>query len=584
MFNKNNIIPLFLIILASVASYFTIFDNEFVWDDHVFILDNKEIRSFENIPAFFTSDVQSLYRPLRSVQYTVMYSLFGEDVFWYHLHALLLHILVSITLFFIFYSLLKKKHVALIAAILFAMHPVHISRITNMTASFDVYGILFVLVALLMYIRSVELDNKRYKYASYLLFGLALFCSEEAIAFPLLVILYDFCFHREKVVFQRKINYKRYLGFVGIGLAYVFLRFIILDIGARVEEYLAGSFIATMMTMIKVYVQYLIVLIFPNTLSVYSDVAVTSLTDPMFLVSLLTLIVIILIVIQFYNPIVAFSLGFFFITLLPFSNILPLQNFMALRYLYLPSAGFCLFMAYMLYRLYNVKTGFGSRKIFRMATLVVFLLLIAFYGYKSYERNADWQDGLTLWNKEIQINPGNSRAHNNLGFVHEQEGRNIEALASYAKAVELNEKNDRAWVNLGVSLAKAGRFNESIDAFQEALALVESSETHNKLGLVYSGMKEFELAVESLEKAIALDRYNAKAHNDLGTVYGQIGRFDDAIYEFNDALIIDKNYAEAHYNLGIILDFVGEKELAQEEFNIAAALEPRNNLYQSRAR
>ncbi|HLA50435.1 MAG TPA: hypothetical protein VJ000_04560, partial [Thermodesulfovibrionia bacterium] len=72
--NKNlaAALVLFAIILIS---YINIFQNEFVWDDHVFVLDNPDIRSFSNIKLFFTQDVDGLYRPLRSLHYAFVYSI-----------------------------------------------------------------------------------------------------------------------------------------------------------------------------------------------------------------------------------------------------------------------------------------------------------------------------------------------------------------------------------------------------------------------------------------------------------------------------------------------------------------------------
>ena len=57
---NKKIIPILLVILLSLASYFNVFENEFVWDDHVFILDNADIRYFSNLPLFFSEDVDGL--------------------------------------------------------------------------------------------------------------------------------------------------------------------------------------------------------------------------------------------------------------------------------------------------------------------------------------------------------------------------------------------------------------------------------------------------------------------------------------------------------------------------------------------
>ena len=50
--NNKIAISILLIAFLSFASYFNIFKNEFVWDDHIFILDNPDIRSFSNLPLF----------------------------------------------------------------------------------------------------------------------------------------------------------------------------------------------------------------------------------------------------------------------------------------------------------------------------------------------------------------------------------------------------------------------------------------------------------------------------------------------------------------------------------------------------
>ena len=90
-----------LLFAINAISYGNIFSNEFVWDDHIFILDNSDIRSFSNTPLFFSSDVDGLYRPLRTLYYTLIYSLAGKTEFLYHVNGLILHSIISILVFFI---------------------------------------------------------------------------------------------------------------------------------------------------------------------------------------------------------------------------------------------------------------------------------------------------------------------------------------------------------------------------------------------------------------------------------------------------------------------------------------------------
>ena len=139
MFEKN-IISIVLIVFLSLISYINIFDNEFVWDDHIFILDNTDIKSFSNIPYFFKEDVDELYRPLRTLHYTIAYSIFKKNEFGYHLNSLFFHIIISVLVFFIIKEAIGKN-IALIASLIFAVHPIHTERVANMTAGFDLLGI-----------------------------------------------------------------------------------------------------------------------------------------------------------------------------------------------------------------------------------------------------------------------------------------------------------------------------------------------------------------------------------------------------------------------------------------------------------
>jgi len=203
---NKNLILVILIVILSLISYINVFDNEFVWDDHVFILDNADIKSFSNIPFFFKEDVDGLYRPLRGVHYTLAYSVFRKNEFGYHLNAVFFHTLISILVFFIILKILNKKSIALIASLIFAVHPIHTERVANMTAGFDLLGIFLFLLSFYFYIlfsknisqKKLFKNNKKYFVLSLILFIAALFASEEAITLPLIIILYEFSFNRER--------------------------------------------------------------------------------------------------------------------------------------------------------------------------------------------------------------------------------------------------------------------------------------------------------------------------------------------------------------------------------------------------
>ena len=588
---KFSYIAISLIVLVSLISYINIFKNEFVWDDHVFILENADIRSFFNLPLFFTNDVEGLYRPLRSFYYTFIYSIGGKNEFWYHLNSLFFHTIISILVFFIIYEISSRNGIALIASMIFAAHPIHTERVTNITGGFDLLGIFFMLLSFYLYIKFSKSRNKKHFFFSLLLLLIAVFSSEEAVTLPLLIILYDFCFNREKFIEKiktKKINeniIKNYIPYFIIVFFYIAARIIVVGLKGRVEEYLAGNFFLTMLTMLKAYVYYIYLLIVPINLTLFHDVQpATSLFDFKVLISLLILASIIAFTIKNRkNMVLLFSVFWFFITLVPFSNLLPLQVFMADRYLYVPSMGFSLLSSYIFISIFNYNFKNDKyKKIIKNGMLIFIVTLLAFYVFSTISRNREWRDNMTLWSKTIETNPNNSRAHDNLGFTYERAGETEKALQEFEIAVKLQPDNFRALANLGVAYAKFGFYNKSVGALKRSIEIRGYYKTYDKLGLIYYEINMENEAIESFKEAIKLNSRYAKAHNDLATIYAKIGKFDLALQEFNEAIKVDKDYADAHFNKGILLEFLGEEDKAKEELDIALRLEPENELYRQK--
>jgi len=583
---NKNFIAICLIIFLSGIVYGNIFLNEFVWDDYVFILDKPEIKSFSNIPGFFTTDVDNIYRPLRSVHYTIIYSIFKKNPFGYHLNALFFHIIISILIYFIILKIINKRNIALISSLLFALHPIHTGRVTNMTAGFDLLGIFLFLLSFYFYILFSKNNRLKYFIFSLVLFGIGLFASEEVATLPFAIILYEFCFNRnffDKNKLKENIL-KFYTPFFILLIGYIILRFFVLEIIGRPPEYESPGLFFTLITMTKVFASYILLLIAPLNLKLFHKVkVVSSVFNFDVLLSIILLILILFFAIKKYKKVVFFCVFWFFITLVPFSNIIPLVSLMAERYVYLPSLGFCFLLGFAFDRIYNFNFEKDLKKNNRIFLVIFVVLLLLFYSFVVVKRNAEWRDNLTFWTETVKDSPHSSRAHDNLGFTYEQAGNYKEAIKEFGKAIELMPENFQAHTNLGVALAKVGLYNLSIRELGVALKINPYHyKTYNKLGLVYSELKDYEAALYNLGKAVKLNPRFAKGYNDIGTVYGYIGDLNVSLIAFKTAIRLDPDYADAHYNLGVLYTFLGERGLALRELRMAVSLEPQNELYKKK--
>jgi tetratricopeptide (TPR) repeat protein len=104
------------------------------------------------------------------------------------------------------------------------------------------------------------------------------------------------------------------------------------------------------------------------------------------------------------------------------------------------------------------------------------------------------------------------------------------------------------------TLLRQGSVEEAKQKIEEQLKLNPSSvEGYNLLGIVYSGEKDYDHALEAFQHALTIDPNSTRTHNNLGNAYVAQGKFDLAEKEFGRVLRLDPANRDANYNLGLVL-------------------------------
>ena len=567
--NKKFIFPAILILIISI-NYANTFFNGFVWDDHFFIEGNTQIRELRNVPSFFAQPTAGdLYRPMRTVIYSMVFQIAGLNPVAYHLHAILLYMAITLLIFHILLQITKNGILSFLASLFFAAHPVHTERVANMTAAFDMWGILFLLLAFYFWLKAES--SKKYLIFSGVSYILALFASEEAFILIPILILYEISFHGSSRI---KKNLYKYGSLVLITILYSIMRFNAVKAIGRSSDYFLDSFAITFLTTIKVVARYILLLIAPFKLSVEHYVKlVKTPADISFILSALFVLAVIGIGIFHYkkSKIIFFSIFWFFVALLPFYNLVPQLTIMADRYIFLPSLGFALLLAALLLKLKE------KSRLWRNISIGIIVLIILFFSILTIYRNLDWKDDLTLAAKTVKTDPLNTKANEQLARVYQQQGKHDEAILYAKNAIGLSDGNFGAMEIMATSYAHLRKYPDAISAYIKAIELnPDFYLAHNNLGLVYKEVGLINQSIKALKNAIALEPSLSKAHHDLGIVYASEGRFDEAIEEIETAISLHKYEPDYYYNLGIIYEYLNETEKAQENFREALRLEPDN--------
>lgn len=561
---KKNALYIALIIILSLAPYINIFKNEFVWDDPKFIT-WAGAKDFSDSYNFFKGEVPEghggVYRPLRSIFYVISYKLWKLNQVGYHFQSILIHLTSTVLIYFIAVNITNNSVIGLMSGILFGLHPVHTETITSITSSFDVIGVIFFFISFYLYIKASSSENRFYsRYIISIVFALmAFFTYEFALTLPLLIILYDLCFKKiKKDNIIEKIEV--YSPYFAIALLNLFIRFFTLNIIER-GNYLANSFYLTMLTMTKALLKYILLIIFPINLNVNHNISEEilslayvdinekaiisqSIFDLHILFSIAVIAVLFTIAIKSFNkyPIVSFSIGWFFIGLMPVSNIIPQGSILSEKYLYISSFSFCLLFSYSFYHIYNIVTN--KVKYVKVGLILFFIFITMMYSILTFSRNKDWKDELSLWSKTAEQSPKSALAHNNLGLAYQKHGRVEFAIDAYQKAIALNPKYAEAYNNLGLAYQKLEKVSLAIDAYKKAIELNQNSAFHNNLGIAYQTQGNLDIAIEEYKKALAI-KENYASHNNLAIAYQSQGKKDLAIEEFKKAVELNPNYLEA---------------------------------------
>ncbi|MEP6603594.1 MAG: hypothetical protein ABJB69_06580 [Spartobacteria bacterium] len=161
-------IPFLLIVAAVLAVYAPALRDGLVWDDTALILRDPLIRSWRLIPEgfnhflFVDATASDFYRPIQRVVYTILYCAFIFEPATYHLTNILWHAAAAIALFLFAQELLRAfemqerraRWIALVAGLIWAIHPVHSAAVIYVSGLADPLAAAFGFAACYFVLRS----------------------------------------------------------------------------------------------------------------------------------------------------------------------------------------------------------------------------------------------------------------------------------------------------------------------------------------------------------------------------------------------------------------------------------------------
>jgi cytochrome c-type biogenesis protein CcmH/NrfG len=240
-----------LLLLAALLPYANSFGHEFVRDDEVVIRDNPQIRSVAGLLDGLTSNwwgesVQDgLWRPLVTASFAANHALSGLSTWSYTALDLALHAAVVLLLARLALLCGAGRAGALVAGLLFAVHPVHTEAVTAFVGRADTLAALCVLAALLAHRRAAR-GGAGARAVTLAATAAALLCKEQAVALLPLIPLMDVLLPAQdtagRPVGPRRRLVRDYLPLLAVLLLYLAARFAVLGALGRDPETIHPAF------------------------------------------------------------------------------------------------------------------------------------------------------------------------------------------------------------------------------------------------------------------------------------------------------------------------------------------------------
>ena len=541
------------VLLAMVALfvYASSFSASFVLDDHHTILNSTRIRHI--LPL---GDLLSGRRPVVDATLAINYALGELNVGGYHAVNLLIHLLAGLTLYGIVARTLVREpfrnrfgraasYLALVAALLWLVHPLQTQAVTYVIQRCESLMGLFYLLTLYCLIRGVDSQRAWLWYgAGVIACALGTGCKAVMLTAPVAVLLYDYLFVSRSLGQTLRQRWGFYLALLGTwSMAWVTeVSQTVLStekLGANVGfSYHGISPVDYLVTQAGVIAHYLRLSLWPGPLCLDHrwPVAETfgAIVPP-------GLLVVALAVASVWACVRKPGLGFlglwFFLILSPTSSFVPIRDPAFEHRMYLPLAAVIVGAvcgAYALGVALSARLAVTDR-VRRVMTGCLAVCAVLSLGAATYQRNFAYGSGLAIWRDVVSKRPEHHRGHFNLGRMFLDAGRLDEAARSLQRAIQIDPDSEPALYNLGKTRALQDRPEEAMKWYLDA---------------------------------VRVDPNRAATHSDIGNLLARQDRIAEAAGRYEEAIRRDPSYVRAYVNLGVVLL---DQRLAAEAVDVLRA-------------
>src|ERR1019366_4378594 len=462
------------ILILTYILYSGTLKNYFIinWDDDGYIINNPLIKdlSWKSIVFMFSHFHLDNYHPLTTLSNALEYHLYKLNPKPYHFNNLVLHLLNTTLVFYFIRQLIKNKEASLLAALLFAIHPMHVESVSWISERKDVLYTAFFLLSLITYNRFIQ-EEKKYLLAWSVAF-MFLSCLSKPAAVALTPVLFLLDYYSGKKIMMSSLIQK--IPFLILSLLFGIMVLLSQSQSGSMNMVEHIPIIDKIFFVCYGLVFYIVKLFAPIHLSAMYlyPLKDNGLLPMEYYLAPFVLIALIIFIFKFkkIRKELIFGFLFYFFTIAMVIQLVPVgKAIVAERYSYMPYIGLFFILAKLYTMLQNNEFA-NAQKIKSVMNITIGIFIIIFC-VGTWNRNKDWKDSYSLFSDIIKQQP-----YNYFGYYARGNGRTLQndvkgAIEDYSQAIQLDSTYDVLWYNRGVQREKINEKAAAADDYTQAIKI-----------------------------------------------------------------------------------------------------------------
>ncbi|MCE5213035.1 MAG: tetratricopeptide repeat protein [Deltaproteobacteria bacterium] len=569
---EKNLIVYVVLTIVTLAVFWQVNQFDFVnIDDGVYVTENSHLQSgltLDGLRWAFTTTYAEFWHPLTWLSLMLDYQLFGLNAGGYHMTNLILHILSTLLLFWLFNRMTGALWPSAFVAAFFALHPLHVESVAWVAERKDVLSAFFWMLTLCLYVYYAEKpDVKRYLVVLFS-FICGLMSKSMVVTLPVIMILLDYWplkrFESKKgdlILWQLKEK----IPFFALSAVFSLITFYA-HFKPLVKYY---PLYYRMVNAPVSFVTYLEKTFWPHHLAFYYPFSVQLSMGQVFGSALLIIFISVFVIMMIKRlPCLFVGWLWYAVTIIPVIGIIKVGLFaMADRYTYLSSIGIAVMMAW------GIPPLFKNEKIRKIILITAGTAFLAIMAILTWQQCSYWGNSIKLSQHALRVTKNNHLAHGVLAYKLFSEGKIEEAMNHFSEAIRIKPDYDDGLKNRGLYYFKLGNYARAIEDLNEAIRLrPDCAPYYYYRGSIYDNLGQYQKAVNDYSETIRLKSDSVHAHNNRGGVYFKLGQYQNALKDYNEAIRLQQDYAEAYNNRAFVYLNQGQKELGCHDAQKACLL------------